>query len=345
MVVGNAVFAADRVGVPMAPNSGDAALPIRQITQAVTGLNPSATNIAAGIVDKTGKIIAKDSVPTLNTRPIEAIMLDMTKLCKTLLDKSQMDINKIEAVGIGCPGTVDNKNGIISYSNNIPMKNVPMRKFMEKQLNISVNLENDANAAALGEYTANGHNASSYILITLGTGIGGGAVINSKIYRGFNGVGIEPGHMTLINGGERCTCGKHGCWETYGSVTALINQTKLKMTDNPDSLMHKISGKFGEVNGRVAFEAAKAGDKAGLEVVEKYTEYVADGITSVINIFEPEILVIGGGISKEGEYLLNPIRKFVEINEFNKYRPKTKIEIASLNNDAGIIGAALSANR
>ena len=272
-------------------------------------------------------------------------MLDMTKLCKTLLDKSQMDINKIEAVGIGCPGTVDNKNGIISYSNNIPMKNVPMRKFMEKQLNISVNLENDANAAALGEYTANGHNASSYILITLGTGIGGGAVINSKIYRGFNGVGIEPGHMTLINGGERCTCGKHGCWETYGSVTALINQTKLKMTDNPDSLMHKISGKFGEVNGRVAFEAAKAGDKAGLEVVEKYTEYVADGITSVINIFEPEILVIGGGISKEGEYLLNPIRKFVEINEFNKYRPKTKIEIASLNNDAGIIGAALSANR
>ena len=151
--------------------------------------------------------------------------------------------------------------------------------------------------------------------------------------------------MTLINGGERCTCGKHGCWETYGSVTALINQTKLKMTDNPDSLMHKISGKFGEVNGRVAFEAAKAGDRAGLEVVEKYTEYVADCITSVINIFEPEILVIGGGISKEGEYLLNPIRKFVEINEFNKYRPKTKIEIASLNNDAGIIGAALSANR
>lgn len=309
------------------------------------GIDLGGTNIAAGIVDKTGKIIAKDSVPTLNTRPIEAIMLDMTKLCKTLLDKSQMDINKIEAVGIGCPGTVDNKNGIISYSNNIPMKNVPMRKFMEKQLNISVNLENDANAAALGEYTANGHNASSYILITLGTGIGGGAVINSKIYRGFNGVGIEPGHMTLINGGERCTCGKHGCWETYGSVTALINQTKLKMTDNLDSLMHKISGKFGEVNGRVAFEAAKAGDRAGLEVVEKYTEYVADGITSVINIFEPEILVIGGGISKEGEYLLNPIRKFVEINEFNKYRPKTKIEIASLNNDAGIIGAALSANR
>lgn len=306
------------------------------------GIDLGGTNIAAGVVNDNGEILKTSSRPTLKTRPIEEIMTDMVDLCKSIVHESGLTLNDIEAVGVGCPGTVDNESGIISYSNNIPMKNVPMREFLSEKLNKPINLENDANAAAFGEYIVNGHNAKSYVFITLGTGIGGGVVLNGKIYRGFNGVGAELGHMTLINNGLECTCGKKGCWEVYGSVTGLIRQTQEAMDAHPESSMNALAKQFGKVSGRVSFDCARNGDKSAQAVVDKYIEYVADGVTSIINIFEPERLVIGGGISKEGDYLLTPLKQFVEKYEYNKYRPKTQIDIAKLFNDAGIIGAALS---
>jgi len=206
-------------------------------------------------------------------------------------------------------------------------------------------MENDANAAAMGEYVVNGGDVDSFIFITLGTGVGGGIVLNKKIYRGFNCAGAELGHITLIHNGQPCTCGNNGCWEAYASVTALIRQTKEAIEKNPDSLMAKLAEKEGKVSGRTAFDAAKQGDAAAQAVVDQYIEYVADGLLSIVNIFQPEKLVIGGGISKEGDYLLNPIREYIKKYDYNKYMPRVDISIATLFNDAGIIGAALAAKQ
>ena len=206
---------------------------------------------------------------------------------------------------------------------------------------MNVKILNDADAAAYGEYSINGNNVDSFVFITLGTGVGGGIIINKKVYNGFNSAGGELGHITLVHDGVPCNCGNIGCWEAYASVTALIRQTKEAMEKNPQSLMHEIAKKEGKVSGKTAFDAAKAGDAAGLEVVKKYREYVASGLVSIINIFQPERLVIGGGISKEGDYLINPITEYCYAHEYNKYGIKTKISIATLFNDAGIIGAAL----
>ena len=307
------------------------------------GIDLGGTNIAAGIVDKSGKIIVKDSVPTLKERPTDEIVCDMAELSKKLIKDSGINISEIESVGIGCPGTVDGKTVI--YSNNIPMDHYPMAEKFRLHLDLPVIIDNDANCAALGEYTINGNGAGVFVMITIGTGIGGGVIINGRIFHGFNGAAAEPGHITLISGGEKCTCGKDGCWEAYASATALISQTKKAIELNPDSIMSELAEKDGGVSGKTAFEAAKKGDKAGIGVVEQYVRYLADGLVSVENIFQPEIIAIGGGVSKEGDYLMEPVREYVRKNGFNKFMPKTKITAAKLFNDAGIIGAAMLADK
>lgn len=307
------------------------------------GIDLGGTNIAAGIVSDDGKIIQKGSTPTLLPRDYTEIVKDMADLCKDLAEKSGYSVKEIDGIGIGCPGSVDARNGIVSYSNNLKMDHTPLVAEIKKYFDIPVSILNDADAAAFGEYMINGNDVDSFIFITLGTGVGGGIVINKKIYSGFNGAGGELGHITLVHGGVPCNCGNVGCWEAYASVTALIRQTKEAMEKDPGSLMHKIAENEGKVSGRTAFDAAKKGDKTAMAVVEKYTEYVASGLVSIINIFQPEKLVIGGGISREGDYLLDPVKKYCNEHEYNKYLKKVDISIATLFNDAGIIGAALSA--
>lgn len=309
------------------------------------GIDLGGTNIAAGIVDENGKILVKGSVPTEAERPMEEITADMAKLSKQLICDAGLEMSDIKAIGIGCPGSVVNETGVIAYSNNIKISNFKLADEMHKHIDLPINLENDANAAAFGEYAINGNGAKSFVFITLGTGIGGGVVLDGKIMRGFNGAGAELGHTSIVLDGEECTCGRKGCWEAYASVTALIRQTKAAMDKNPDSLMHEVAEKEGKISGRTAFDAAKKGDAAANDVVNTYIKYVADGIVNMINIFQPEKLIIGGGISKEGDYLLNPIREYVREYDYNRYLPSTDIEIATLFNDAGIIGAALAAKK
>lgn len=309
------------------------------------GIDLGGTNIAAGVVDDGGKIVKQLSVPTLASRTPEEIIKDMAEVSKRVVAEAGLDLSQIKAVGIGSPGSIDNKNGEVVYANNLPFLHTKLRDEMQKYIDLPVNLENDANAAAYGEYAVMGHGAESFIAITLGTGVGGGIVLDGKIYRGFNGVGAELGHFTLVHNGESCTCGKPGCWEAYASVTALIRQTKAAMEAHPDSLMTKLAQDEGKVSGRTAFNAAKQGDKAAKAVVDQYISYVADGVTSIINIFQPNMLVIGGGISREGDYLLNPMKELVEKYSYNKDLPKTEIQTAKLFNDAGIIGAALAARQ
>lgn len=309
------------------------------------GIDLGGTNIAAGLVSEDGKILLQDSIPTLNGRPTEEIVKDMAELAKRLIAEYGAEVSDIKAVGIGCPGTIDFKTGEVVYSNNIKMEHYPLSETFKKYLDLPVKVDNDANCAAMGEYIVNGNGVDNFLLITLGTGVGGGLVLNGKMFRGFNGAAIEAGHMTLVAGGKKCSCGKEGCWEAYASVTALIAQTKEAMEKHPESLMHELAAKNGKVSGRTAFEAAKQGDAAGKAVVEQYERYVADGIVSCENFLQPEIIAVGGGISKEGDYLMNPVCEYVATKGFNKFMPKTKIVTAKLFNDAGIIGAAMIASQ
>lgn len=307
------------------------------------GIDLGGTNIAVGLVDKNGKIVMKASCPTQRERDWKEIVRDMAKLSKQVTEKAGYSLDRIKAVGIGSPGTIDSKNGVVVYANNLKMENAPVADEFRKYIDVPVHMENDANAAAFGEYVANGEKCDSYIFMTLGTGVGGGIVINGKIYRGFNYAGAEIGHTVICVDGEACSCGRKGCLEAYASVTALINQTKEKMKACPESIMHKWVRENGAVNGRCAFECAQLGDKAATEVRDRYIEYVAVGIANMINIFQPEMFVIGGGISREGDVILNPVREFLKTNDYNRFMPKTEIKIASLFNDAGIVGAAMAA--
>lgn len=309
------------------------------------GVDLGGTNIAVGLVTEDGKIIASDSTPTLAEREYPEIVADMAKVCKKVVADAGIDMSEVASIGIGSPGSIDSENGIVLYANNLKFNKAPIAQELRKHIDLPVNIENDANAAAYGEYVANGNGANDFVFITLGTGVGGGIIIDKKLYKGFNGIGGELGHITLVHGGKMCSCGNPGCWEAYASVTALISQTKEAIAKNPDSLMAKIAEENGEVNGRTAFNAAKAGDAAGQAVVDQYRDYIASGLVSIINIFQPERIVIGGGISREGEYLMAPIRDYCDKYAYNKLLKKTEIQVATLYNDAGIIGAALAARK
>ena len=211
---------------------------------------------------------------------------------------------------------------------------------LQKHINKPVYIGNDANVAALAEYYVADEKVDTFIAITLGTGVGGGIVLGGKVLEGAAGGAGELGHIVLEHNGVQCTCGRKGCWEAYASATALINQTKRAIEENKDSLMYKlVDGNLDNVNGKTAFDAAKQGDAAGQAVVDKYIEYISVGRIDIINIFQPEMIVIGGGICKEGDYLLSPLKKLCLGDNYGG-SAVTKIEIAKLGNDAGIIGAA-----
>ena len=307
------------------------------------GIDLGGTNIAVGLVDDAGTIIHKESAPTLAKRHYSEIIKDMANLSLKVVKDAGYDLNKVKAIGIGSPGTPDNEKGLLIYTNNINFYNVPMREEMQKHINLPVYIENDANCAALAEAIAGAaKDARSCIAITLGTGVGGGIIIDKKIYSGFNHAGGELGHTIIQIDGEPCTCGRKGCWETYASATALVRQTKKAAKENPDSLIYKmVNGDIEKIGGKTAFDASRAGDAVGASVVKTYIRYIAEGIINVINIFQPEILVIGGGICKEGDYLLNPLKEIVKKHVYSKDIPQTEIKVAQLGNDAGIIGAAM----
>ena len=303
------------------------------------GIDLGGTNIAIGLVNEDGKVVAKDSTPTLAPRDYKEIIADMAKLSDKLMKESGLTMADIQGVGIGSPGSIDSKNGVVIAAHNLKWYNVPVIDELKKYFkDIPVAIENDANAAAYGEYVATASDTNSFVAVTLGTGVGGGIVLNKKIYRSINGMGAELGHLIINEDGVQCSCGTKGCWEAYASITALVNQTKAAIAAHPESSMAKDE----KISGRTSFNAAKAGDPVAQQVVDNYIKHIATGIINLINIFAPEVLVIGGGISNEGDYLLNPIKKYVDECSFFKGVEVTKIRIATLKNDAGIVGAAFA---
>lgn len=307
------------------------------------GIDLGGTNIAAGLVSEDGKILCQASTPTMNERDAIEIVKDMATLVNKLAKEYEIGLSDIKGVGIGSPGSIDSENGVVVYSSNLKMEKFPLAKELNKLIGLPVTVDNDANCAAMGEYVEYESKVKDFIFITLGTGVGGGVILNGNMLHGFNGAAGEVGHTVIVTDGEPCSCGRKGCWEAYASVTGLIRQTKAAMEKNPDSLMHEYAKKEGAVTGRTSFDAAKAGDMAAQEVVNQYAVYVAEGIANLENIFQPEMICIGGGISREGEYLVGPIRDFVSKNRYNKYMKKTEIVTAKLFNEAGIIGAAMIA--
>lgn len=307
------------------------------------GIDLGGTNIVAAVVDENYSILSKASTKTNRPRPAEEIADDMAAMAIKAVEEAKLTMDDIEWVGVGTPGLANSETGVIEYANNLGFENVPMAKLIQKHINKPVYIENDANAAAYGEYVAGAaKGAKNAVCITLGTGVGGGIIIDGKIYAGSNFGGAEIGHTVISIDGPQCTCGRRGCFEVYSSATGLIRMTKEKMAACPDTLMHKITEeRNGKVSARTAFDAMRQGDAAAKEVVDFYIKALAAGITNTINIFQPDILCIGGGVCNEGDPLLLPMKALVEQEVYTRNSPKnTKIVIAELGNDAGLIGAA-----
>ncbi len=306
------------------------------------GIDLGGTNIVAGVVDDNGNIVASSKCKTACPRPSEEIVADMARVAKEAVEKAGITMKDVRGVGVGSPGVCNKDTGVVERANNLGFINLPMREMLEGLLGVNVAIENDANAAALGEFKAGAaKGTNSCVCITLGTGVGGGVIIDGKVFSGSNFAGTELGHTVINVGGEACSCGRKGCWEAYASATALVRQTRRAMEANKDSKMWEIAGSLEKVDGRTAFDAMRAGDAAGSAVVDAYIYYIAVGLIDMINIFQPDVLCVGGGICKEGDTLLVPLKKYIEAERYSQNTEKqTALCVAKLGNDAGVIGAA-----
>ncbi len=301
------------------------------------GVDIGGTNLKTGVVDSMGNIISESSVPTGADRPQDVVLQDILGAVKTSIEGSKIDAKEIRAVGMGSPGMIDTKNGVVIYNNNLGWRDFHIGEKMSAALGIPARLENDADAAALGEVIAgSAKGAKSALIITLGTGVGSGFVINEKIFPG-----CEFGHMVIAYGGRECTCGRKGCFEAYASATGLINMTKEAIARNPNGILAGISKSEGIVSGHTVFDAADKGDTEAVKVIDEYTDYLACGLANLINGLQPEVLSIGGGIGKQGERLLAPLRVKVE-KEVYKGLKLPKIVSCTLGYKAGLIGAAMA---
>ena len=308
------------------------------------GVDLGGTNIATGVIDENYKIIGRGKVKTRAPRPAEEIFDSIKEAVDMAVADAGISYDEITSVGIGTPGSVNKDTGAIEFSNNLKFPNVPAKQMLEERFGKPVYLENDANAAALGEAVAGcGNGVKDFVAITLGTGVGSGIIIGGKIYRGSNFCGGEMGHMVINVDGIPCNCGRKGCWEKYASATALVSQAVEAMEGNRDSLLWETcEGDLNKVDGRSIFDALDKGDVIAKAVVDKYLYYVAIGLANVINALQPEAVCIGGGISGQGEKILKPIRDIVKAERYSVYAEKqAAILPAELGNDAGIIGAAL----
>ena len=302
------------------------------------GIDLGGTNIAVGVVDDRPRIVAEASLPTGAHRPAEQVVADMCRAVELALDKAGLTPADCASIGVGAPGTCDPERGVVICSYNLNWFDVPLCAMLTAHFGLPARLSNDANCAALAETVAGAAvGCRNMVLITLGTGVGGGIIVDGRIVSGLGGAGGEPGHSLLVLDGEPCTCGRRGCWEVYASATALIRQGREAAAAHSTSLLNR----YPELTGRDVFDAADAGDEAAQAVLERYYVYVAAGITDLVNILSPEMVLIGGGISRQGERLLRPIRRYVAANCFGgESRPQPIIQAAQLGNEAGIIGAA-----
>ncbi len=306
------------------------------------GIDLGGTNISAGITDENGNILVKSSTPTMNGRSSEDIIDDMAELCKKLAKELNIEVKDIESVGIGMPGTMNKAQGISIYANNLNFRNVNIVYEMTKRLDIPCFIENDANCAAIGENVCGvAYGSRNLIYITIGTGVGAGIIINGRVFDGSFGGGGEAGHMVIVAEGEECTCGRKGCWEAYASASALRREGRIAAAKYPNSKIYDlVDGNIKLIDAKTVFDAADLGDEIAMEIIDMYIKYVAIGLVNLVNIFQPEAIIIGGGVCAQGDKVIKPLTKILNERVYGG-ELKTKLCIATLGNDAGIVGAAM----
>lgn len=303
------------------------------------GIDIGGTGIKAGVVDNKGKILKKAKIPTDVAGGQFKIIDDIAELIVSLVDPDDRDF---VGIGVGCPGAINSATGTVDRAYNLNWENVRLAELLARHINKPIKVTNDANVAALGETIYGvGRMYTDTIFLTLGTGVGGGIVLNNKLYEGNESKGAELGHMVLVVDGEPCTCGRHGCMEAYCSATALIRETKKAMVKHPESEMWKFTPNIDDVDGRTSFECSKTGDKAACEVVDYYVKYLGEGMLNFANIFRPQAIILGGGVCAQGDYLINKLKDYCKDRDYGFYgMPRFDILTAQLGNDAGIVGAA-----
>ena len=306
------------------------------------GIDVGGTSIKGATIKEGGKILDRFSMPTDKNLPPEEIFSPLCDTIITLLKEKQYS-EPIAGIGVAIPGTFNNKTGEVVNCPNLPTwAGFPVKKYIEDKCHLFVKVVNDADAAALGEAKfGSGKDVNYMLMLTLGTGVGGGIVINKQIYNGNLGMGAELGHMVIEVNGRPCGCGRKGCFEAYGSATALIKETKRMMEEHPESLLNKYAEELGVVDARVAFLAEKAGDKYAKEIVDDYVMYLSEGILNYCNIFRPNAVVLSGGVANEGDNLLDRVRAYLKLHNYGmKNSPQVQIRQAELGYDSGKIGAA-----
>lgn len=303
------------------------------------GIDVGGTDIKGGIIDANGKIILSEKVKSETAKGEKKVTENIANLCRSLMEKEHLTKEDIPTIGIGIAGTIDSEKGEVVYSNNLGWSHYSLGKELEAILGQKTILSNDANVACLGEYHfGSGKNSNNVVLLTLGTGVGGGLVLNGKLFEGNKGAGAELGHMVIVAKGRKCTCGQEGCLEAYASATALIKETKKAIDEHPESLLAKETvGK--EINAKTPFDF-KDKDPYAKKVIEDYLLYLGIGVTNLANIFRPDCILLGGGVSAQKENLTRPLQEYLDAHIFGKDGPHVVVKTATLGNDAGIIGAA-----
>lgn len=305
------------------------------------GVDIGGTSIKVGFVNEKGEIVSRFVRKIIKD---EEQVTTIKKLGEMINEHiKEHEYKEIKGIGIGCPGAINTKTGCCDYSANLYWENLNVCQILKDICHMDVRIANDANAAVLGEAKFGvAKNYKNLVMLTLGTGVGGGLYLDDHLYEGNEGKGAELGHALFIYNGRQCACGRKGCFERYASATALIYDTKEAMKKHPESAMWKyVDGDIDKVDGKTAFETSKLGDKTALEVVDQYIHYLAAGIINFCNIFRPEAIVLGGGICAQGDYLIKPIEKLLIENDYGyKNTPRVDLLIAKLGNDAGILGAA-----
>lgn len=306
------------------------------------GIDLGGMSAKAGILDERGVMLYQKRCPTSAEDAPAKTAEALAGLVLSMAKEYGLRREDVYAVGVGSPGIIDSRRGVVVNWSNFNWKDVPLAELISSHLNIPVFVTNDANAAALGEARfGSGKSYADSVMITLGTGVGGGIVLDGKLVEGYRSAGGELGHTVIRQGGIKCTCGRRGCFERYASATALKRDTEAAMLRHRDSLMWEIAPTVADITGKTAFEAARRGDKPAQKIVRDYIRSLGEGIANIVNLLRPQVVIVGGGVSNEGEALLRPVREFVYRNILapNDYAP-LEIVRATLGNDAGMYGAA-----
>ena len=307
------------------------------------GIDVGGTTAKAGVVDEGGNILCKASCPTGIERPFEDIAADMVELCRRVICESGRAMEEFAAVGVGIPGQQNPHSGLVAFCNNLGWVDVPLMARLRDGLGLPVFVDNDANVAALAESVFGAsRGVPSSILVTLGTGVGGGIVENRHVRTGAHGVGGEIGHMVVVVDGEKCNCGHRGCWEKYASATAIIRMGRALMEEKPDcALARQLGGDAAQLNAKAVLDLAKAGDADCMGIFETYVKYLCVGLANLINIYDPDMIVLGGGVAYAGDFLLDAVRAALGDYVYCPALSWARVELARMGNDAGIIGAAM----